>query len=54
MFIIKLLIILMALSVIIFMFILETSARLENKPRSNKFRQWWSKHVVDLDGKYND
>lgn len=28
--------------------------RLNDVPRSNKFRQWWSKHIVDLDGKYEE
>jgi len=27
---------------------------LYSKPKSNKFRQWWSNHIVDLDDKYND
>jgi hypothetical protein len=24
------------------------------KPKSNKFRQWWSNHIVDLDDRYNN
>jgi hypothetical protein len=27
---------------------------LENKPKTNKFRQWWSNNMVDLDNKYSD
>jgi hypothetical protein len=26
---------------------------LGDKPREHKFRQWWSKHVCDLDNNYN-
>jgi len=25
---------------------------LELKPKTNKFRQWWSRHIVDLDNRY--
>jgi nucleoside recognition membrane protein YjiH len=28
--------------------------KLSNAPKPNKFRQWWSKHIVDLDGKYKE
>jgi len=28
------------------------SQYLENQPTSNKFRQWWSRNVVDLDDLY--
>jgi hypothetical protein len=27
---------------------------LYDKPKLNKFRQWWSNHVVDMDDKYNN
>ena len=27
---------------------------LYNKPKSNKFRQWWNNHIVDMDGKYDN
>lgn len=27
---------------------------IDKKPKSSKVRQWWNKHVVDMDGKYND
>jgi hypothetical protein len=26
---------------------------LDNKPKSNKIRQWWSRHVCDLDDLYS-
>lgn len=29
-----------------------TTEILSKKPKENKFRQWWSRHIVDLDGKY--
>ena len=27
---------------------------LDNKPKSNKLRKWWSNNIVDLDDRYND
>jgi len=27
---------------------------LEDKPKTNKFRQWWSNNMVDLDNRYSD
>ena len=29
------------------------TATLQEKPKSNKFRQWWSNHIADMDGKYD-
>ena len=26
---------------------------IDNKPKSNKIRKWWNKHIMDLDNKYN-
>jgi len=26
---------------------------LDKQPKDNKFRQWWSNHICDLDNKYN-
>ena len=26
---------------------------LHGKSKLNKFRKWWSKHIVDLDDRYN-
>jgi hypothetical protein len=26
---------------------------LDGKPKEYKFRQWWSKHICDLDNLYN-
>ena len=54
MFILKLLIILFALSIGAIISIMYISGILEDKPKSNKFRQWWSNHIVDLDGKYEE
>ena len=25
---------------------------LDTKPKTNKFRKWWSSHIVDLDNRY--
>jgi hypothetical protein len=49
MFILKLLIILATFSIGIIVFTMYISSILEDKPKSNKFRQWWVKHIVDLD-----
>jgi|LauGreDrversion4_2_1035121.scaffolds.fasta_scaffold445537_2 hypothetical protein len=54
MFILKLLIILFALSIGVIISIMYISGILEDKPKSNKFRQWWSNHIVDLDSKYEE
>lgn len=54
MFIVKLLIILAALSIGLIILIMYISTILEDKPKSSKFRQWWTKHIVDLDGKYEE
>lgn len=27
---------------------------IDKKPKSSKIRQWWNKHVVDMDGKYEE
>ena len=54
MFILKLLIILFALSIGAIISIMYISGILEDKPKSNKFRQWWSNNIVDLDDRYND
>jgi hypothetical protein len=26
---------------------------IDDKPKSNKIRKWWNKHIMDLDNKYN-
>jgi hypothetical protein len=44
--------ILLAVSLILILGLL--TGHLCSKPKSNKFRQWWSNHIVDLDDKYND
>jgi len=33
--------------------IFKVTEYLMDKPKT-KFRQWWSRHVVDLDNRYND
>ena len=30
----------------------QTTKHLDGKPKDNKFRQWWSNHICDLDNKY--
>ena len=30
------------------------TTELQKKPKSNKFRQWWNKYIVDMDGNYNN
>jgi len=32
--------------------IFKTSDYLTDKPKTNKFRQWWSRHICDLDNNY--
>lgn len=34
--------------------IFKTSDYLSDKPKTNKFRQWWSNHICDLDNKYEE
>lgn len=29
------------------------TAELQEKPKSNKFRQWWNRHIMDMDNTYN-
>jgi hypothetical protein len=33
--------------------ILSLTPYIDNKPKSNKIRKWWSRHIMDLDNKYN-
>jgi integral membrane sensor domain MASE1 len=30
------------------------TTELQEKPKSSKFRQWWSNNIIDLDDRYND
>ncbi len=39
------------LTLIVFVF--SFTSYIDNKPKSNKIRKWWSKHIVDLDSNYN-
>ena len=39
------------LSLISFVFLF--TSYIDNKPKSNKIRKWWNKHITDLDNKYN-
>ena len=37
----------------VFLILIEqTTKHLDGKPKDNKFRKWWSKHICDLDNKY--
>ena len=48
-------IVIAAISSIVIMFtILKVTDYLIDKPKTNKFRKWWSSHIVDLDHKYHD
>jgi len=38
---------------VLMIIIFKISEYLNDKPKT-KFRQWWSRHVVDLDNIYND
>ena len=49
---IKLLLIAATISLLIFIAIVKISEYLDGKPKSHKFRQWWSNHIVDLDNRY--
>jgi hypothetical protein len=31
----------------------QTTKHLAGKPKEHKFRQWWNKHICDLDNLYN-
>ena len=44
-------IIIIAITVVIFA-IFKTSEYLSTKPKTNKFRQWWSDNIVDLDNRF--
>lgn len=34
-------------------FVFSFTPYIDSKPKSNKIRKWWSKHIADLDNKYN-
>jgi hypothetical protein len=39
------------LTLIVFVF--SFTSYIDNKPKSNKIRKWWSKYITDLDDNYN-
>lgn len=49
---IKSYLILLAISTISMVAIFKLTEYLDSKPKSHKFRQWWSNHIVDLDNRY--
>lgn len=49
---IKSYLILLAISAISMVTIFKVTEYIDNKPKTNKFRQWWSRHIVDLDNRY--
>ncbi len=44
----------MAISLTSMFIIFKVTDYLMDKPKTGKFRKWWSSHIVDLDNKYND
>ena len=51
---IKILLILTAISLLSFIAMAKISEYLTDKPKSSKLRQWWSNHICDLDNRYQD
>jgi len=49
---IKSYLILLTISVGGMIIIFKVTEYIDNKPKTNKFRQWWSNHIVDLDKRY--
>jgi len=49
---IKSYLILLAISAISMVTIFKVTDYLIDKPKTNKFRKWWSNHIVDLDNHY--
>lgn len=49
---IKSYLVLLAISTIGMVTIFKVTEYVDNKPKTNKFRQWWSRHIVDLDNNY--
>jgi hypothetical protein len=52
--IIKILFMLASISFSLFLIMGLITRELDKKPKTNKFRQWWSRHIVDLDNSYDD
>ena len=49
---IKSYLILFAISTISMVIVFKLTEYLDSKPKLNKFRQWWSNNIVDLDKRY--
>ena len=49
---IKSYLIILAISAIGMVTIFKVTEYIDNKPKTNKFRKWWSNHIVDLDKRY--
>ena len=47
-------IIALLVSIVTMIIIVKVTDYLEPKPKTNKFRQWWSNNIVDLDNRYSD
>ena len=41
-----------AISFVLMYIVDQLTQYLDSKPKDNKFRQWWSNHICDLDNKY--
>jgi len=52
MILVKLYLMLLVISIIGMITISKITDYLFDKPKINKFRQWWSLHIVDLDNNY--
>ena len=50
--IIKSYLILLIISTIGIVTVFKITDYLTDKPKSSKFRQWWSRYIVDLDKRY--
>ena len=50
---IKVYLVLISLFMISILLIEHTSNYLEKKPKSNRFRKWWTNNIVDLDNRFN-
>lgn len=51
--IIKIWVVVVLILMILMLTIMKVSNHLENKPKNNRLRKWWSAHVCDLDNLYN-
>lgn len=44
----------LVISIVLMITVIKVTDYLEPKPKTNKFRQWWSNNIVDLDNRYSD